>query len=191
MTVYIALLRAINVGGHGKVAMADLRTMLAELGFADARTILNSGNLVFRGAGQSGRELEALLELGAADRLGLRTDFMVRAAPEWSDLIAANPFPDEAASDPGHLVAMALKGSPSEQSVEALRAAITGPEAVHVAGDNAHITYPDGIGRSKLTNTVIESRLGVRGTARNWNTVLKLAELARAAGHPRRAARNN
>ena len=182
MTVQIALLRGINVGGHMKVAMPDLRAMLADLGFAEPRTLLNSGNVVFDSNGPRGRELEKLLERTAADRLGLSTDFLVRCAREWAQIIASNPFPDEAAQDPGHLVVMALKGRPSEGAVDALRAAIKGRESIHVAGNNATITYPDGIGRSKLTNARIETALGTRGTARNWNTVLKLAKLADAAG---------
>ncbi len=180
--MFIALLRGVNVGGHTKVAMADLRAMVGDLGFAEARTILNSGNLVFRGAREGGRALEGLLEREAAERLDLRTDFLVRTADQWSELIAANPFPDEAAQDPGHLIVMALKEGPSEAAVDALRAAIKGNEVLRVAGETAYITYPDGIGRSKLTLTRIEGALGVCGTARNWNTVRKLDELAAAAG---------
>ena len=183
MTVFIALLRGVNVGGHRKIAMADLRAMLEGLGFAEARSLLNSGNLVFRGEREGGRALEGLLEREAAERLDLHTDFLVRTADEWSEIIASNPFPDEAARDPGHLVVMALKEGPSEAAVTALRAAIKGDEVVRVAGETAYITYPDGIGRSKLTNARIEDGLGVRGTARNWNTVRKLDELAAAAGN--------
>lgn len=182
MTVQIALLRGVNVGGHMKVAMADLRAMLADLGFARPRTLLNSGNLVFHSDGPGGRALERLLERAAADRLGLSTDFLVRGAHEWGRIIASNPFPDEAARDPSHLVVMALKECPGERAVDALRSAIEGPEAIDVTGNNATITYPDGIGRSKLTNAFIEARLSTRGTARNWNTVLKLAQLAGAEG---------
>jgi len=181
MTVHIALLRGVNAGGKMKVAMADLRAMVGALEFADAKTLLNSGNLVFRGDGAGGVALEDILERAAADRLGLVTDFLVRTAPEWAAIVASNPFPDEAVRDPSHLVVMALKDASSESSVDGLRSAIVGAEAARVIGDNAYITYPDGIGRSKLTGARIETRLGVRGTARNWNTVLKLAQLAEAA----------
>ena len=182
MTMYIALLRAVNVGGHGKVGMVDLRAMIAALGFADAKTLLNSGNLVFRGAGPGGRALEDTLEREAAERLDLHTDFMVRTAQQWSEIIAVNPYPGEADSNPSHFLVMVMKAAPSEGAVGALRAAIPGNEVVHVNGDTAYITYPDGIGHSKLTTARIESKLGTRGTARNWNTVRKLAELAGAEG---------
>ena len=179
MTVHIALFRAINVGGHAKVAMSELRAIFAALGFAGPQTLLQSGNVVFSAeVGRSGRELEALVERAAADRLRLRTDIMVRTAQEWAAIITSNPFPNEAARDPGHLVVVALRDVPPEARVNGLTACLTGPEIVRADGKQLYISYPSGIGRSKLTNTLIEARLGTRATSRNWNTVLKLGELA-------------
>ena len=79
-----------------------------------------------------------------------------------------------------HLLVLFLKQAAEEKSVQALRSAIRGRESVQADGKQLYLVYPDGIGRSKLTNTLIESKLGVRGTARNWNTILKLAELTQA-----------
>src|SRR5262249_51161418 len=179
MTVRIGLLRAVNVAGHGAVAMATLRGFLADLGFADARTLLQSGNVVFTGKGGTDAALEAHLEMEAEKRLGLRTTFFVRDAAEWDAIIAANPFPEEAEHDPSHLLVMFLKATPSAAAVQKLQAAIKGREVVRPGGRQVYITYPDGIGRSKLTNAVIEKALGSPGTGRNWNTVVKLAALAR------------
>ena len=167
MTVHIALLRAVNLGPHNRVSMNDLRAMLTELGLDEPRTLLQSGNALF-GSGETPAKLEALLEREARKRLDLNTEFMVRTAAQWKAIIKANPFPDEAKRDPAHLVLMVCKkavGSPK----------ITGAkrETVHVEGRELYICYPDGIGRSKL-------KIDVRGTGRNWNTVLKLAELATA-----------
>ncbi len=100
---------------------------------------------------------------------------LVRTAAEWSALVAANPFPEVAADDPGHLVAMPLKGKPAAAAVAALEQAIKGRERIAAADRQLYIHYLDGIGRSKLTNALIERHLGLRGTGRNWNTVLKLA----------------
>lgn len=180
MSTYIALLRAINVGGHAKVAMADLRACFVTLGFKDAQTLLQTGNVVFSGARQAGASLERQLEAAAAKRLGLRTDFMVRTSQEWDALVAANPFPDMAARDPSHLVAMFLKDDADPKKVKALQAAITGREVVRARGKQAYITYPDGIGTSRLTNALLERALGTSSTGRNWNTVLKVAALASA-----------
>lgn len=179
MSATIALLRAVNVGGgRTVVAMATLREMVSALGFDDVRSLLQTGNLVFRGDGRSAGVLEELLEAEAARRLNLRTDVFVRTAAEWQKVIARNPFPAEAESDPAHLVVMALKEAPTARAVAALQEAITGPEIVRAGTRHLYITYPDGIGRSRLTAAVIEKHVGCRGTARNWNTALRLNALA-------------
>jgi uncharacterized protein (DUF1697 family) len=176
MTAYVALLRAVNVGGRNKVAMSPLRDMVAGLGFTDVSTLLQSGNVIFHNSDrQRPNALEALLEQAAKEHLGLETDFLVRSAEEWSKIVAANPFAEQASRDPSHLVVMALKEAPGKGAVDRLRAAIVGRETVQADGRTAYIVYPDGIGRSKLTAGLIEKQLGTRGTGRNWNTVLKLA----------------
>ena len=179
MPIQIALLRAINVGGRAPVAMADLRDLLTRLGLLEPRSLLQSGNLVFRSGPGARAELERLLETEAEKRLRLRTDFFVRTATEWKAVVARNPFRREAERDPSHLLVMFLKNLPDAGSVKAVQAAITGPEAVRAEGRQLYIVYPEGIGRSRLTGTLIEKKLGGRGTARNWNTVLKLAALAK------------
>jgi uncharacterized protein (DUF1697 family) len=175
---HIALLRAINLAGLNKVGMADLRDMLATLGFDDAQTLLQSGNVVFSCANKTTASLEQTLERAAVTQLGLETVFFVRTAKEWQSIIDANPFPREAQDDPGHLLAVILKDDVSAANVTALQKAIVGREVVRAKGRCAYIVYPDGVGRSKLTSALIEKKLGTRGTARNWNTVLKLAVLA-------------
>jgi uncharacterized protein (DUF1697 family) len=184
--VHIALLRAVNVGGRKPVIMSELRDLLTELGFVGARSLLQTGNLVFRSEERTGTDLEGLLEEAAAKRLGLHTDFFVRTGEEWKRIVSNNPFRDEAKGDPARLVVMFLKRAPTAKEVEALRAAITGPEIVSADGRHAYIVYPGGIGRSRLTNSLAEKKLGTHGTARNWNTVLKLdgyvSEPSRFAG---------
>jgi uncharacterized protein (DUF1697 family) len=177
-TTWIALLRAVNVGGHASVGMADLRGVLSALRLTDPRSLLQTGNLVFAGTGHTSGALEILLENEAASRLSLHTDFFVRSAVEWQALVDANPFRQEAARDPAHLVVMCLKRAPSADDIEALRSAISGPEVVQAIGKQLYAVYPAGIGRSKLTMAVIERTLRTRGTGRNWNTVLKLKALA-------------
>jgi uncharacterized protein (DUF1697 family) len=172
---HVALLRAINVGGTKKVAMSALLGLLKDLGFEDGESLLQSGNLIFRAEAKRPADVEQQLETEAAKRLGLQTDFMVRTADEWAKVIARNPFPEEAKTDSSHLVVVFLKDAPSKAAGDALRKAITGPELIRFDGRQAYITYPDGIGRSRLTNTLIESKLGTRGTGRNWNTIVKIA----------------
>ena len=179
LTAHVALLRAVNVGGTGKVAMADLRAMLVELGFEAPQSLLQSGNLVFR-CRPTGAALEALLETETRKRLGLAADILVRTAAEWADIVDANPFAKMAKDDPSHLLVMALKAKPDAAALRELQAWIPGRETIEAVGRELYITYPDGAGPSKLTGAVIERRLKTRGTARNWNTVTKLAALLAA-----------
>jgi uncharacterized protein (DUF1697 family) len=175
---HIALLRGINVGGHKPVGMSDLRTFLTKLGFANAQTLLQSGNLVFQSDSRTGDELERFLEQEARKRLKLEADFIVRTAGEWKKIVEANPFRKEAQRDPGHLLVMCFKSAVDPKSVETLQSAITGSERISAKGREAYIVNPDGVGRSRFTHALIEKKMGVRGTGRNWNTVLKLGNSA-------------
>ena len=179
MPPQIALLRAVNVGGI-KVSMADLKALLVDLGFEDVRTLLNSGNVVFRGKSKTEADLETLLETEFAKRAGRPTEFFVRTAEEWKSIVARNPMTNEARHDPGHLLVVVLKREPSDEEVDSLRNAIVGPEVVKADGKQAYIYYPAGVGQSKLTAKLIEKQLGSPGTGRNWNTVLKLAAMVEA-----------
>jgi uncharacterized protein (DUF1697 family) len=175
MSMHVALLRAVNVAGRRPVAMGALRDMCGTLGLTDVRSLLQSGNLIFR-SDRSPSQLEALLSREMERCLGVSTEVFVRTGAEWKRLVAGNPFPEAAENDPGHLLLMPLRAAPSAAAVAALRAAIVGREVAEVAGRAAYFVYPDGVGRSRLTIALIEKKLGVSGTGRNWNTVLKLAE---------------
>jgi uncharacterized protein (DUF1697 family) len=179
LTTHIALLRGINVGGHRSVGMTDLRNFLTKLGFDDVRSLLQSGNVVFGSRARTGAELERFLEAESVKRFGIEIDFFVRAPEEWKTMIRQNPFRKEAELDPARLVVMLLKSPPRPEDVAALQAGISGGEIVRAKGRHLYAFYPDGQGRSRLTNAVIERKLG-RCTGRNWNTVLKLALLAKA-----------
>lgn len=181
MTIHIGLLRAVNLGGRNRVKMADLRKLVSGLGMRDVKSLLQSGNLVFGSDMEATSELEELLERAVAEGLGLETDFFVRTGSDWRAIIADNPFPEAAENDPGHLLVVFLKQAPDRGAVAALESAIRGREVVRVGGRHAYIVYPDGIGRSRLTSALIETKLGTRGTGRNWNTVRKLGALAEAS----------
>ena len=174
--VYAAFLRGINVGGNKKVAMAALKTFLEELGFTDVKTLLQSGNVVFRGKSRSNAELETLLQKEAQKKLRLECDFFVRSPAELERVIKNNPFPREAERDPSHLLVLFLKSEIEQKHIDDLVAAIVGPEKVEGVGRETYVYYGEGMGRSRLTNAVIEKRIG-RATARNWNTVGKVLSL--------------
>lgn len=165
----IALLRGVNVGGHRKVPMADLRSLAEALGLERPRTYVASGNLVFE-SGSSGGALEALIEKGLADRFGFAVDVIVRSAEQWADYRAGNPFPEESAAAP-NLVMMALgKTAPRAQDVEAVRARAGPNERVEQVGDAVWIWFGDGAGRSKIGTGPAKAV----STTRNWRTIVAL-----------------
>ena len=180
MPAFVALLRAVNLGPHNKIAMSDLKAVATGCGLSNPRSLLQSGNLVFEAKAKSSAALEKALQAALAKELELETPVVVRSAAEWRAALEANPFPREAKADPGHLVLMPLKSKPAKGALPALRAAIVNRETVELVGQQLYLVYPDGIGRSKLTSALIEKKLGVVGTGRNWNTAQKLAALLEA-----------
>ena len=172
---YAALLRGINVGGNKMITMADLRDMVIEIGLKGPVTLLQSGNLVFEAKSQPTVKLETLLEAETKKRLGVETTYFVRTAVEWQLVIDANPFPAEAKRDPSHLLVKFDRVPPAAASVKSLIGSIVGREQVRVVGREWYVTYPDGIGTSKLTTTKEGRAFAASGTARNWNTILKVA----------------
>lgn len=176
---FVALLRGVNVGGRTTLPMARLQQLFSELGFSRARTLLQSGNAVFEASRTPTARLEALFDREIRSRLSFETEFFVRSASEWERIVHDNPFPAEAEADPSHLVMYCLKQAPTAGAVRAMRAAVVGPEVVEARERQLYVYFPDGQGRSKLTGGSIEKLLATRGTARNWNTVLKIAALTR------------
>jgi uncharacterized protein (DUF1697 family) len=166
MARQVALLRGINVGPTTAVAMADLKVSFEALGLADVETYVRSGNVVF-----SGKATEAALEKRIAADFGRSYDVMLRTAADLRRIAKACPFPTE---DGKRVHVMFLDTKP--QAVELDPGRSPGDEFA-VQGSEVFIYTPNGFGRSKLAPSWFEKGLGVRGTARNWNTVLKLVEL--------------
>ncbi|HKY35239.1 MAG TPA: DUF1697 domain-containing protein [Polyangiaceae bacterium] len=178
MASYVALLRAVNLAGKNTISMGDLRALAQKVGLREPRTLLASGNLIFESGAKGSAALEKLLEIALSRELQLVTPVVVRSVAEWRAAIADNPFAAEARKAPGQLLLMPLKGKPVAGGLTTLAQAIVGRERVKAVGSSLYLVYPDGVGRSKLTSALIEKKVGVAGTARNWNTVQKvLAEL--------------
>ncbi|HVF20836.1 MAG TPA: DUF1697 domain-containing protein [Mycobacteriales bacterium] len=167
MKRYVALLRGINVGGHAKVAMADLRTVFESLGFDDVATYIQSGNVVFGSAAPV--DVRAV-EQRIADDLGVTPDVLLRTAEEIDAVVRGNPFAD---TDGLHVTFLA------DTPTGTVEAPAGQPDELAVVGREAYVRCPDGYGRTKLNNTFLEKRLGVPATTRNWKTVVTLAEMAR------------
>jgi uncharacterized protein (DUF1697 family) len=178
MPIYISFLRGINVGGAKTIRMAELKSAYEALGLDPAKTLLNSGNVAFAGGEKSPAKLARRLELAIEKEFGLRTTIVVRSARELAKILKGNPFPKMAGQDPSHLLVMTLAGKPRAGAKAALAKAYSGPEEIAIKGVDVYLTYPKGIGTSKLTNALLEKHLGVAGTARNWNTLSRLLKMA-------------
>lgn len=171
----LVLLRAVNVGGHGVLPMADLRAAATDLGHADVATHLATGNLLLTPApGSPGTAdgLAARLTADLGERLGRPLALTVRTRAALDDVVAANPYPDAAADDPAHLVVLFLDGPAPAAGAADLSA--YGRERATWHGHEGYVHYPDGIGRSTVTAGVLDRLSGRRGTGRNWRTVLAL-----------------
>lgn len=172
-------LRAVNLPG-GRLLMDDFKRVLADAGYPGAQTVVATGNAVISAKAADAR-LETQIEAALARDLGGAIEVFVRDAGELAAIVAGNPYPEKAVTDPSHLVVVFLRGQPAAEAVAALQARIKGPEIVAAGPRCLYAHYPDGQGTSKLTSAVIERALKDRGTARNWNTVRRMAELTGAA----------
>lgn len=183
MTRRVALLRAVNVGGSGVVPMAQLRAVAASAGFGMPRTLLQSGNLVIEARDLPDAAVETALEAFLARQLDLPTDVFVRNAADWMSLIADNPMRQEAEAEPRSFLVTVLKAGLPAAVVTSLRAACQGGEQVAVGERALYAHCPGGLGRSRLAAALTAKAGPVRGTGRNWNTVLKLAALLQEEPH--------
>jgi uncharacterized protein (DUF1697 family) len=171
-------LRAINVGGR-KLVAADFKAALAEAGCGVIQTVGAAGSAVIEARAADAR-LESAVEDAIRARVGYASEVFARSGPDMGEILAANGFPAFAETDPGRLVAVFLRRDPAACAVEAVRAKVVGGEQVEGGPRCLYAAYPDGQGTSKLTLAVMEKALGDRGTARNWNTVRRMAELTNA-----------
>ncbi|WP_322048970.1 DUF1697 domain-containing protein [Paraburkholderia sp. J67] len=167
MPTYIALLRAVNVGGTGKLPMPELRAMCEALGFTNVRTYIASGNVVFDSK-LTAASVKKRLEQSLEDYAGKPVGVLLRSAAEMAAVLANNPFAD---APPDRTVALFLDAAPPADALKSLSG--QGTEQLALGAREIYITYPDGIGRSKLKIAAAKD-----GTARNMNTVATLAEWA-------------
>ena len=174
-TTVIALLRGINVGGHNKLPMAQLREIAASIGLADVQTYIQSGNLVGSTDGDPSA-VGPVLAQAITSTTGLTVPVIVRTGDEWAALVSANPF--AAVVEPGRHVHVICLPAPASDSLHGFDTSGFAPEECAVVGSEIYLHLPHGLGRSKLVIAVNRYPDAAAGTARNWNTVQQLAELA-------------
>jgi uncharacterized protein (DUF1697 family) len=177
MARVVALLRGINVGGHKRVAMADLRKLVEEAGYGEVRTHLNSGNVVLS-ADEGPDDVARAIEEGIAERLDLDVDVIVRTAEELAGVVDANPLGDVATDGSKHLV-MFLSAKPDPAILRELGDEDFAPDRFGAHGCELYVWCPNGMRDSRLMKTISGKRLAPVATVRNWNTVTKLLEMVR------------
>jgi uncharacterized protein (DUF1697 family) len=175
---YIALLRGINVGSHNRIAMAELRELLGSLGHENVRSHIVSGNLVFVSRRPSAARLASELERAIKTRFKLDIRVLIRTTEELAAIVEANPLP-KAAPHGSQFFVLFLDRDPARDRLDAIDPAAFMPEEFRAGDRVIYAWYKDGLTGSKLAGALSEKRLGVTATARNWNTVTRLLEIAR------------
>ena len=178
MPVVIALLRAVNVGGTGKIPMAELRTLFESLKYQDVRTFIQTGNVIFRTPEEDFAKLARKLENAIEKRFGFRTVVILRTPAELRDLISRNPFENREGILPSKLLVVLLESQPDVECCAKLNAIKMDPEELMISGRELFIYYPNGMARPSFSQSAFDRAMKIPGTGRNWNSVNKLLALA-------------
>ena len=176
MNTFIALFRGINVGGHNRLLMKDLRAALEGLGFINVKTYLQSGNVVFQGGSPDSGQISHDISHAISEGCQLTLEVFVLSLEELRSAIVSNPFP-EGEGDPKSLHFSFLKSRPGSPDLAILESLRSPSEKFELIGNIFYLHAPDGIGRSKLAAKV-EKSLGVVLTGRNWRTVNAIMSMA-------------
>jgi uncharacterized protein (DUF1697 family) len=181
MAIYISFLRGVNMTGHNKIRMTELAQMYHDLGYPDAETFIQSGNVIFTAPG-SGIEsdIERSIEKSILERFGYNVPVMVRSVADLGNILSVNPFLSEEKFDPSRTAVILLTDKVTDQQLLKVANVNYPPDKFEVIGKEIFIFCPNGFGRTKLYTNFFENRMGVTGTARNWNTVTILYNMASA-----------
>ncbi len=178
MPRYVALLRSVNVAGHGRIAMHDLRASFERLEYSGVATYIQTGNVLFSTGSKSETGIAAAIEQRLAEDFGDSPAVILRSVPELLRVGTTSPYA-KAGADPARHHVTFLATAPGKAALAALALPPSGRDELVVDGREVYVHTPDGYAETKLTGTFLERRLGVVSTTRNWNTVTKLCELAR------------
>ena len=179
--VNVALLRGINVGGKNKLPMKELTALFVEAGCEEVRTYIQSGNVVFRAGSAVEEEISSIISASILERYGYQVPVITRTAGELQEIMEANPFL-EAGAETDKLHVMFLAELPDSASVDTLDPERSPGDEFAVRGREVYLHCPNGVARSKLTNSYFDARLSTTSTSRNWRTARKLLALAAGAG---------
>ena len=178
MAVVISMLRGINVGGHNVVKMEALKALYVSLGLQEPHTYLQSGNIVFKTTEKDLELVARRIADGIERTFGFRTDVLLRTSAQLREAIAENPFAKRSGMNPSKLLVTFLAAIPAKNVRDKALRGKTAPEELQLHGRELYIYFPNGMGRTKLSWMAVVKALGTCGTGRNWNSVVKLLEIA-------------
>ncbi|WP_261132059.1 DUF1697 domain-containing protein [Bacillus sp. Marseille-Q3570] len=178
MPVYITLLRGINVGGKKKVKMDQLKEIFASLGFRNVKTYIQSGNVIFAAVESEG--LAVQIERKLKEELGFEVPVLIKTLGEWEKAIEQNPYDVEMLDENEKLHVTFLAEEPTTSVVENLMMIESDVDEIRILGGTVYILCRNGYHKTLFSNAFIEKKLGVRATTRNWNSVLKIADMSKA-----------
>jgi uncharacterized protein (DUF1697 family) len=175
---YIALLRGINVSGKNLIKMDALKKSMESIGFANVRTYIQSGNILFDIENATSSQISQLIINKIDKDFGIQLPVMVKTLEEWESAIKENPFLPEYSDALDCLHLTFLEKQPEESMIQKILPLQNGPDHCIILEDRIYLYCPEGYGRTKFTNTYFENKLKAKATTRNWKTILKLKEIA-------------
>ncbi|MGB8990300.1 MAG: DUF1697 domain-containing protein [Candidatus Sulfotelmatobacter sp.] len=177
MPVYVALLRGINLGGHKKIKMDELRAALAAIGFDEVKTYIQSGNVVFKAAKISDKALSKKIEATILSKFGHSVSVIIRTAEEIEQLIANNPFLKQPDIDQTKLHVMFLREPPAQSALQQLETLVLKPDQFRFLGKELYFYLPNGVAESVVMKKPIDRVLAIPTTMRNWRTVNTIQQM--------------
>jgi uncharacterized protein (DUF1697 family) len=180
MTTVISMLRGVNVGGNRKIKMDALRALYESLGLQQVQTFIQSGNVVFRTKARSLPPVTKRIEDAIEEAFGFRSDVLCRTTSELRSVIARNPFAARKDVDPAKLLVVFLSGNIDDDALARLLQIKADPEELRPDGSELYIHFANGLARPNLSMAHVEKAHKKAWTGRNWNTVMKLMEIAEA-----------
>jgi uncharacterized protein (DUF1697 family) len=179
MKTYISFLRGINMAGHNPVKMTDLSVLYRNMGFNDAVTYIQTGNVLFSNPAESTvPEISQKIEKAILEKLGYKIPVLIRTTKEIQELISANPFLEEVNFEPSKMAVIFLHEKPSEAQIQKVLNINYPPDKFKIVGSEIFTYCPHGFGKTRLYTNFFEKKMGVTGTARNWQTIMSILQLA-------------
>jgi len=179
MKTYIALLRGINVGGHKKIKMAELRTLLEKLPFENVETYIQSGNIVFNTAELDTEQIENSIKKKITETFGFEVSVLALSALDLEEILQKTPFTDPVDLKSKRIYYVLLKDAPAKNDIPNLEQENYPNELFEITSNCLYLNCKKGAGIARLTNTIIENKLKVAATTRNHRTMMKLLEMAK------------